>query len=215
MFRFVRDAWMKFRADQAGTATVEAVIALPMLLWAGTATFIFFDAYKAQNTTYRANYTISDVLSRETSSVDYNYLAGMYKVYRFMTNANSDSWIRVSQLQCVSDCDDEDTRVLQFDWSHAVNGVRSLEDVDFDFYRSKIPLLARSDRLVLVETFMQYHPPLKSILMDFGSQNLVSYTVTRPRFAPQLLWDPAYDPSDGGGHEDGSEDPEDGVSDPV
>ena len=202
-----------FRRDQSGTMTVEAAIAFPMLIWAATATYTFFDVYKAQNTTYRSNYTISDVLSRETSSLDYNYLLGMFKVYQFMTNADNESWIRVSQLQCVSNCTDEATRVLAFDWSRGVNGARDLTDNDFDFFKNKVPLLAQSDRLVLVETSMTYTPPFPRFLMDFGSREMVSHSVTRPRFAPQLIWDPAYDPSDGGSHEDGSG-TDDGAIDP-
>lgn len=207
MLGLILERCRKFKSGQRGSMSVEAVFAFPMLLWAATGTYTFFDAYKAQNATYRANYTISDMLSRETQAVDANYMTGLYKVYRFMTLADTeDSWIRISQLQCASNCTDEATRVLSFDWSHGVNGARNLTDVDFDFYQDKIPLLAQSDRLVLIETSLNYKPPFAKSLISFPERNLVSHVVTRPRFAPQIIWDPDYDPSDGGGHEDGSED---------
>jgi len=207
MLSFVSRLCRKFRSEQSGSMSVEAVFAFPMLLWAATATFTFFDAYKAQNATYRANYTISDMLSRETNAVNANYMNGLFKVFRFMTLADAnDSWIRVSELQCVSNCTNEEERVLNFEWSHGVNGARNLTNADFDFYASKIPLLAQGDRLVLVETSMNYQPPFAKSLVSFPERDLVSHVVTRPRFAPQIIWDPNYDPSDGGTHADGSED---------
>lgn len=207
MFSFVSRFCRKFRSEQSGSMSIEAVFAFPMLLWAATATYTFFDAYKAQNATYRANYTISDMLSRETNSVNANYMNGLFKVFRFMTLADAnESWIRVSELQCVSGCTDEETRVLEFEWSHGVNGARNLTNADFAFYGNKIPLLAQGDRLVLIETSMNYKPPFANSLVSFPERNLVSHVVTRPRFAPQILWDPSYDPSDGGTHADGSED---------
>lgn len=196
-----------FRSDQKGSLSVEAVFAFPMLLWAATATYTFFDAYKAQNASYRANYTISDMLSRETDAIDWNYLNGIYKVYRYMTFAPvDDSWIRVSVVQCLDDCEDGENRELEMEWSHGANGARSLTDVDFAFYNDLIPLLAQSDRLILVETSMNYKPPFASALVSFAERDLVSHVVTRPRFAPQLLWDDAdYDPNSGGGHDDGED----------
>ena len=207
MLSFTSRLCRKFRSDQTGSMAVEAVFAFPLLLWAATATYTYFDAFKAQNATYRANYTISDMLSRETNSVDYNYINGLFKVYRYMTLADEDdSWIRVSQLQCFSDCADEDIRVLTFDWSRGVNGARDLTNLDFDYYADKIPLLAQGDRLILIETSLKYKPPFANALVSFPERNLVSHVVTRPRFAPQIIWDPAYDPSDGGSHADGSDD---------
>ncbi len=205
MFSCIAKRYKSFRSEQSGSASVEAVFAFPILLWAATGTFTFFDAYKAQNATYRANYTISDMISRETKSIDYNYVNGLFKVYRYMTFAETeDSWIRVSQLQCVSQCNDEENRLLTFDWSRGVNGARDLTNADFEFYADKIPLLAQSDRLVLVETSLNYKPIFNNFLVDFPERDIESYVVTRPRFAPQILWDPAYDLSDGGSHQDGT-----------
>ena len=188
MLKFLKQKIRDFRRSQAGTLSVEAVLAFPMLFWAATAMFTFFDAFKAQNATYRANYTISDMLSRETEAIDAAYLQGLYNVYRYMTHANSStSWIRVSVVECMDLCD-QPGRVLEFEWSNSVNGARSLTNTDFAFYNDLIPLLPKGDRLILVETSMDYVPPFPSALVSFGKRKLVSHVVTRPRFAPQLLW---------------------------
>lgn len=198
---------IKFRSDQKGSLSIEAIFAFPMLLWAATATYTFFDAYKAQNATYRANYTISDMLSRETEAIGTPYMLGLAKVFRYMTHANpTDSWIRISQVQCVDDCTDGSARDLQMEWSHGTNGSRSLTDADFSHYNALIPLLAEADRLILVETSLLYKPPFANALVSFPERDLVSHVVTRPRFAPQLIWDDTgYDPGDGGLHDDGEE----------
>jgi len=190
MRKFIAKTLAAFRNDQKGSLAVEAVFAVPMLFWAATATFTFYDAFKAQNTTYRANYTISDMLSRETDPIDLDYLNGIHKVFRYMTHTGvENSWIRVSVVVCTSACDDENNRVLEWDWSKGVNGARDLEAADLTFYRTKIPLMATGNRLILVETLREYHAPFANALVSFADRDLVSHVVTRPRFAPHLCWE--------------------------
>ncbi len=175
------------RKDERGSLSVEAVFAFPMLFWAATATFTFFDAFKAQNTSYRANYVISDMLSRETASIDHNYIEGLHRVFRYMTHSGvENSWIRVSEVTCTANCNDEATRILKWDWSEGVNGARDLTSADLTFYRSQIPLMAYGDHLILVETSREYKPPFAQALTSFAARDIVSHVVTRPRFAPKL-----------------------------
>lgn len=194
-----------FRSDQKGSLSIEAIFAFPLLLWAATATYTFFDAYKAQNASFRANYTISDMLSRETESIDTAYMNGLEKVFRYMTGADeTGTWIRISQVQCIADCSDGEQRTLRLEWSHASSGASGLTSADFEFYNAEIPLLAQADRLVLVETSMLYKPPFAQSMVNFAERDLVSQVITRPRFASQIVWDDTgYDPSGGGSHDDG------------
>ena len=189
-----------------GGVSVEAVLVFPILVWLATAMYTFYDVYRAQNATYRANYTISDMLSRETNAIDANYVNGLYKVFRFMTLASPDSWIRVTVLHCVSACDDKPNRNLDLDWSFGVNGARPLNDSDFVHYDLHVPLVAQGNRLILMETSMHYDPPFSKALAGFSERELVSHVVTRPQFAPLLVWDHSYDTGSGGNHSDNSED---------
>jgi len=189
MYMKPRSTLSKFLADTKGSLSVEAVFAVPLLMLGIIATFTFFDVFKTQNATYRANYTVSDMLSRQTDMIDADYLAGMYKVFKYMTRAsNSNSWMRVSVVTCTSKCADPD-RVLQWDWSHGMNGSIDLTPADLPAYESIIPKFAFGDRLILVETQQDYSPPFPHFFTAFGVQNLQSEVVTRPRFAPQLLYD--------------------------
>ncbi|MEE9388828.1 MAG: hypothetical protein V3U96_09460 [Paracoccaceae bacterium] len=190
MIKFSFNSFRRFKRDQKGSMAVEAVFAFPMLFWAATAMFTFYDAYKAQNASYRANYTISDMLSRETDPIDQDYLNGVHKVFRYMTHTGSEtSWLRITVVTCSDECASEENRVLSFDWSRGANGARNLDASDLQFYRPKIPLMATGNRLILVETSRHYTPPFANALVSFVERELVSHVVTRPRFAPQLCWE--------------------------
>lgn len=189
----LKSIFKKFRSDSDGTISIEAVLMFPMLLWVATATYTYFDVYKVQNATYRANYTVSDMLSRETNAIDADYTDGLFKVFRYMTNATvANSWMRISVVNCLSDCG-TDARVLDFDWSHGVNGAEDLEDVDMPYVDDVIPLFSEGDRLILVQTSTEYDPPFSSALTGFASRTIKTDIVTRPRFAPLLVWDTADD----------------------
>ena len=206
MKNYIRNAIQSFKTEQTGSLSVEAVFAFPMLFWAATAMFTFFDAYKVQNASYRANYTISDMLSRETEAIQPEYIEGMHKIFRYMTHSGAeDSWIRVSVVECKSDCDDDDNRELEFFWSATADSFdgsdpHELGDGDISFYNNVIPLFAYGDQLILVETSRNYHPPFSVALTSFQQRDLVSNVVTRPRFAPNFCFDtcPTGNGSDGG-----------------
>ena len=189
MLNFLRK-FGRFADDQKGSLSIEAVFAFPMLFWAATALFTFFDAYKVQNASYRGNYTISDMLSRETEPVDQAYIDGLHQVFRYMTHTGPESsWLRVTIVKCNSNCGDESTRALEIVWSHSSGGARGLGTADIPFYSDKIPLMAFGDPLILVETSRHYNPPFASALVSFAERNLVSHVVTRPRFANQVCWE--------------------------
>ncbi len=178
-----------FLNDQKGTLSVEAAIVMPLLFWAITASFTFFHGYKAQTSAFRANYTISDILSRETVQIGPSYLSGLHNIYQYMTLARTEgTWLRLSVVRCLDECA-LDTRTLDIMWSRATNGARELENEDVAFWEPKVPWLPKGDSLILLETSSNYSPPFTNFLLSFPDRTLVSHSVTRPRFAPQLLWE--------------------------
>lgn len=204
MKHFIQRTFRFFRNDQTGSMAVEAVLAVPMLFWAATATFTFYDAFKVQNASFRANYTISDMLSRQTEEIDQDYLDGLHQVFRYMTqSAVENSWIRVSVVGCYDECTDEENRVLEWEWSHGVNGAEDLDDDDLVLYRDRIPLMATGSKLILVETSRQYIPPFANALVSFVERDLISDVITRPRFAGQLCFDGSCNSGGGADEDDG------------
>jgi len=195
--------------EQRGSLSVEAAMIVPLLVWGIVAMFTFFHAYKAQNAAYRANFTISDILSRETEEIGFDYLRGVHNVYQYMTFAETQgTWLRVSVVRCLSKCD-MDTRNLDLVWSFGSNGARSLEQADFAHWEPLIPWLPKGDSLILLESSSIYTPLFPNFLVSFRERNLVSHSVTRPRFVSQLVWNGMNNGDDGQAQTDDSNEWED------
>lgn len=195
--------------EQRGSLSVEAALVVPLLVWGIVALFTFFHAYKAQNGAVRANYTISDILSRQTEEIGMDYLRGLHNIYQYMTfTKTSGTWLRVSVVTCTDMCD-QDTRKLDLVWSRGTNGARNLDDADFALWEPLVPWLPKGDIVVLVETSSQYKPLFPNFLVSFQERPLVSYSVTRPRFVSQLVWNGTTDGDDASAQTDDSMDSSD------
>ncbi len=179
----------RFRRDEGASLSVEAVLVLPLLLWAFLATYTFFDIYRAKNLSLKANYAISDLLSRETTPLDMTYLQGAEAVFRYLTNSNTDSWLRVTVVYCEDDCADPN-RDLRRDWSRATDSMPTFTDDDVMTHLEPIiPWIASGERVIIVETGIEYEPPFSQNLTGVGARNFIDIVMTRPRFAAQLCWD--------------------------
>lgn len=184
--------FIRFRRDEDASLSVEAVLVIPILLWAFLATFTFFDVYRAKNLSLKANYAISDLLSRETNPLNNAYLLGAEKVFKYLTQSGSDSWLRVTVVTCDADCTTAN-RELSADWSKATDSLPTFNDADVMTHLEPIiPWLGFGERVIIVETGMAYDPPFSQNLTGVGSRNFVDIVMTRPRFAGWLCWENAY-----------------------
>lgn len=188
-FEAARAAIARFHRDEEASLSVEAVLVLPILLWAFLATYTFFDVYRAKNLSLKANYAISDLLSRETNILDMDYLLGTEKVFKYLTQSDSTSWMRVTVVYCDANCADP-ARDLKRDWSRATDGLPTFSDTDVMAHLEPIiPWIASGERVIIVETGVHYQPPFSQNLTGIGERDFVDIVMTRPRFAPQLCWD--------------------------
>ncbi len=179
----------EFLRREEATLSIEALLVLPFLLWAFAAMYAFFDVYHTRSLAMKGNYAVADLLSRETNSIDMTYLHGIEEVFAYLTKGSDDAWIRVSSVRCQRRCDDEDRRVLRRDWSRATDGRHRLTNHDINSdYRDVIPMIPAGDRLILVETQLQYEPAISPGLTGVRARGIYDLSVTRPRFAPQLCW---------------------------
>uniref|UniRef100_UPI0039B5EE2A TadE/TadG family type IV pilus assembly protein n=1 Tax=Silicimonas sp. MF1-12-2 TaxID=3384793 RepID=UPI0039B5EE2A len=80
-----------FRRSEDGSLSIETVFALPMLVWAITATFVFWDAFKTLNVSQKATYTVADMLSRETQAINADYLTGMHELFDYLSSSPGDN----------------------------------------------------------------------------------------------------------------------------
>ncbi|WP_322866547.1 TadE/TadG family type IV pilus assembly protein [Aquicoccus sp. G2-2] len=169
-----------FADDSRGSVTIEAVIMLPILIWAYCATFVYFDAYRQTAINEKATYTIADMFSRDTMPVNDAYLDGAYSMLNFLTRSNSDRKLRVSVIRYDAD---EDEYHLQ--WSKARGPVGPIADGSKN-WRAILPTMSDEEILIYVETWTDYDAPFNVGLNDEVTAVKV---FTRPRFAPQVLFD--------------------------
>lgn len=177
----------RFGRNEDGSIVAEAVIVLPMMLWAYLALFVYWDAYRSVNAAQKAAYTISDMVSREKITLPVTYFTGLRNTMRYLIDRDQTVKIRVTSIGCAS----ADTlRLCSFDkgqfsvdWSRSPdNAMAQLTTATLQAMKSKIPNMADGDRVVLVETRVYYEPAFNVGLTD---EVLSQFIVTRPRFVPK------------------------------
>ena len=174
----LRRALSRFAADQRGSVTVEAVLILPLLLWAYVAMFVYFDAFKVQNTNLRAAYTIADMISRQQNNIDANYVNGLHTVFDYLVDIDTTTSVRTSSIYW-----DGVNNVYRVRWSYGTGSMPLLTDANINSYASRLPNITTADTLLIVETWLNYSPAF-----DVGLQprTFKEFIATRPRFVPQV-----------------------------
>lgn len=177
--------WLRtFATREDGTLAIETVLTIPALFWAYLAMFSIFDAYREHAINQKATYVISDMVSRETTPIDDEYVNGARKMMQYMTNASKTSnvAIRISSLKY-----DLDTNTYSLDWSEKRGWVSELTSGKVASWgNDHLPIMSDNDRITLVETWVKYNPPFRTGL---GEQTVRNFVFTKPRYAPQVLFD--------------------------
>lgn len=175
----------QLRSSENGGLTVEAVLVLPLLLWVYLASFIFFDAFRAQSLNDKAAFAIADALSRETRSINGTYIDSMRDIHRAMTFARLPSKIRISVIRY--DADDELHYVV---WSEAqgpnFSNLTNSNLTSPTGVAAAIPMMSDNERIILVETQIPYEP-----IFNVGVDAILMQAITpiSPRYSSQLCWD--------------------------
>jgi len=173
----------RFPHEDKGTVLVETVIVLPALLWAFLGTYVFFDAFSAQNTSQRAAYTVSDLISRQTKVLTATDIEGMNKVFDFINDTSftkATTHIRVTDLYY-----DYKQNRFRVNWSDATRGNQALTSADLNALASKLPMPANGDTEILVETWMSYKPAFN---VGIDARTFTNFIVTRPRLSPDVSY---------------------------
>lgn len=209
---FLRRHLRGFARDESGNVSIEMVIWLPLILFVLGAAVTLFDANRQHAVTVKAAYTISDALSRQTDPIDDAYLDGMNEVLRFLTGSEGGLAMRVTVVRY----DAENDR-YQVDWSRsrgslgdvvsgesalAGNLLSDLSDGTIDMVTdlldtseaavqevlaAKLPDLVNGERVIVLEVASEHRPIID--LPALQPDGFYQFVFTRPRFAPQLLWE--------------------------
>ncbi|MFD1343203.1 TadE/TadG family type IV pilus assembly protein [Litorisediminicola beolgyonensis] len=179
-----------FRAAEDGYITVEAVIMFPMLLWLFGGTWVWFDVSRQQSLNQKANYTIGDMISRETDPLNDAYIDNTFSLFHTLTDSDAATAdMRISVVYY-----DGNSKSYRLEWSEARGAYAALAKGDLTRYESRLPIMANGDEVILVETWEDYVPALEAGLDAF---EIKTYSFTRPRFAPQVIFDGTNSESDG------------------
>lgn len=177
----------RFSKAETGSLSVEAVFAVPMLIWAITATFVFWDAFKTLNISQKATYTVADMLSRETDVIDGDYLTAMHELYDYLSNASGANALRVSVVRMQLDTA-TNTKTYNLVWSQGVGGITGYTVLSQQVL-DRLPDMSPGDQLIFVESEQEWSP---AFTVGLASYRFREVAISRPRFAPQIVWhDPA------------------------
>jgi hypothetical protein len=173
-----------FLKDDSGSLSVEAVLVAPLIFLGLTMTFTFFSAFQAKAAANKAAYTVSDYISRQTETLDADFMEGLGDIYGFLTR-NSDDSMRVSSVKWIKDVDTDEGEYY-LEWSYAVNGDTALTDVTLSSVEDRLPLLSSGETILLVETDTSWTPIFDVGLDAFTFTDIIT---TKPRFATQVVFD--------------------------
>jgi hypothetical protein len=171
----------RFCAREDGSIAIETVIIIPVLFWAYLAMFATFDAYRAYSQNQKASYTVSDMISRETTPIDAAYITGLHTLMAYLVDEPLDDVaIRVTSIAY-----DADTDSFSQDWSRAVGGPEPLRDTDVQDWHDSLPVMYDGERLTVLETWVEYRAPFNTGL---GERTVRNFVFTKPRYADRVLW---------------------------
>ncbi|MCC1491711.1 hypothetical protein J1C49_03730 [Cognatishimia sp. F0-27] len=166
--------------DDRGDVTVEAVILLPLLFLLFAASWVYFDALQQKNVSQKANYTLGDMLSRETVEIDPTYMDNAHGLLRLLTRAQADDETALRVTVVSYDSGDDAWTV---EWSMARGGQAAMASGGAPEESAALPQAQNGDQLILVETWDSYTPAFN---VGLTPQEFATYSFTRPRYAPQL-----------------------------
>ncbi len=166
-----------FRQNTEGALTVEFMLLAPLLLWTFAAIYTFFDAFRQDAVNLKAAYTISDLVSRETTELNETYIDSMYAMSQLLIRSDSATSIRISVVRW----DEEDDRYY-LDWSKE-RGDSFVEwtNATISEVEERLPVMPDQERVILVETRNDLEPAFK---VGLPSLDLDNFVFSRPRFAP-------------------------------
>lgn len=191
----------QFFSDTRATITVEFVIILPILIWAYGGIYVFWDAYKSQNISVKAAYTISDLISRADYEITETNLSRIHQMVSFLNYDKHPVRVRISFVDMEDDGAGNPELVLEGSRVRGPDPVApfdALQEEPFTRHTSIaslepiIPVMAINDRAIVVETELDYTPLFQFVGYPFPPRILSYAVVTRPRSGGRIGFaDPA------------------------
>ena len=173
----------RFLRGEDAAIVAEAVIVLPLLLWAYIGLFVYWDTFRTINTLQKATYTIADMISRQQTGINSSYVNGAQSVLDYLINDGTSSALRITSVT-YSQANDR----FEVHWSRTTDAARlpALTTISLQDHSSQIPVMTPGDYVVIVESIMPYTPAFN---VGLSAQTFSQFVVTRPRFLPCIPMD--------------------------
>ncbi|MEI4261115.1 TadE/TadG family type IV pilus assembly protein [Roseovarius sp. D0-M9] len=182
-FRPLKSWLSRFRREERGSVMVEAVITLPVLIWAIGATYEFFEVHRYQSARDKASYTIADMVSREMLPITPTYISNAKTVFDTIANDHGTNTLRVSVIKYDVD---EDEYSVKWSEVRGTTNLSRLETSDVIDAHDRLPQMRDGEELVIVESLSDYQPMFD--VWPGDPMEMSTYVMAIPRFAPQINW---------------------------
>ncbi len=178
-----------FLRDETGVVLAEALLLLPLLIWGFLALVVYWDVFRTINTSQKAAYSISDLMSRQ-STVSAQYLDGLQNVINFLTPGSPQSAMRITSIQF-----DETNNKYDLLFSRSPgNLITPHTQASIQLLKTKIPTMKDLDSVIIVETAVDYEPGFNTGVLSFApgveAETFTQFIVTRPRFWRRVCMTP-------------------------
>ncbi len=169
-----------FRRDESGSIAVESMLMIPILIWCYLGTYVFFDAFRAQSTNIKASYTIGDNLSRETGYITASYMTSLFNLQALLLQTDEARGLQVTVYTY-----NVNNNTYAVRWSRGLGNLTAMTNSQLTAIRGILPVMPHGEIAILTRSRVNYAPDYEVGIDPFTFDE---YTVTRPRFAPQLCW---------------------------
>lgn len=184
MWRKMTGKLRDFAGRSEGTAVMEAVMILPVLLMAWVGLYAFWEAYNARTTLQKATFTAADMLSREMVPVTDSYMNGLDSVMEYLVQSRFDV---ASRFTAYTKTGPNDTDVT-VDWSYSPNAAMpALTTATLQARVANLPVLGLGTTALVVDTSMNYSVPTGVPFITYAVPSAFSTNmVLLPRYLPKL-----------------------------
>jgi hypothetical protein len=189
--RRLKNRFGTFLRDEDGLVLAEALVTLPLLIWALVAMFIYYDVFRTINVTQKAAYGIADLLSRQKDVLPLTFANGLQNVMNFLTPGGHPVKLRITSFECQAPtgpgCSNTNGNYrLLFSFSpDPSNPVLTQAHIQNWRTAGKIPVLANGESVFVVETEVAFKAQLQTAIAGFmvGVEDAKygQFIVTKPR----------------------------------
>ncbi len=173
-----------FLRDEGGSAVIESMMIIPVILMAWIGTYAFWEAFSARGTVQKANFAVADILSREMVPVTDTFLDGLDTTMEYMVGPRFDVSARFT-VYSKTGPNDTDVAVL---WSYSPGTAMAvLTTAGLQARGANLPKLTTGSTAIVVDTQMAYSVPFRIPIASYVVPSSFSDTVVlRPRYLAKL-----------------------------